>query len=109
MQKSNSGYSYHYCGFMHYSEKSHEISSSDPRVLSFIKVRIFFFLKWYVDAEFALHLDFELHTGTTWTMVKGYIVSMSRKQKLGTSSSRKAYLVGADEASSLILYTKLFL
>ena len=36
-------------------------------------------------------------------------MTMSRKQKLNTRSSTEAELVGADDASQLILWTKLFL
>ena len=39
----------------------------------------------------------------------GSIVSVSRKQKLNTKSSTKAELVGADDITSLILWTQLFM
>jgi len=39
----------------------------------------------------------------------GAIQSMSRKQKLNTRSSTEAELVGADDAATMILWTKLFL
>ena len=42
-------------------------------------------------------------------MVKEEIVSVSKKQKLNTKSSTEAELVGTDDASSLILWTKIFL
>jgi hypothetical protein len=66
-------------------------------------------LKWYVDAAFAVHPDFKSHTGATMTMGNGAIQSMSRKQKLNTRSSTEAELVGADDSSTLILWTRLFL
>ena len=43
------------------------------------------------------------------SMGDGAIISLSRKQKLNTKSSTTAELVGADDASTLILWTKLFL
>jgi hypothetical protein len=39
----------------------------------------------------------------------GAIQSMSRKQKLNTRSSTEAELVGADDAATMILWTKLFM
>ena len=42
-------------------------------------------------------------------MVKGAIVSVSRKQNLNTKSSTEDELVGRDDVSSLILWTNIFL
>ena len=42
-------------------------------------------------------------------MEKGEIVSVSQKQKLNTKIGTESKLVGADDASSLILWTKIFL
>jgi hypothetical protein len=39
----------------------------------------------------------------------GVPISVSRKQKLNTKSSTEAELVGVDDATTLILWTKLFL
>ena len=66
-------------------------------------------IKWYVDAGFTVHSEFNSHAGATLTIGKGAIVSVSRKKKLNKKISTKAELVGADEASSLILYTNIFL
>ena len=66
-------------------------------------------IKWYVDASFAVHPDFKSHTGAVMSMGEGSIISLSRKQRLNTKSSTAAELVGADDASTLILWTKLFL
>ena len=40
---------------------------------------------------------------------EGSIVNLSRKQKLNARSSTEAELVGVDDASALMLWTKLFL
>ena len=40
---------------------------------------------------------------------KGAVISVSRKQKLNTKSSTEAELVGVDDISKMILWTKLFL
>jgi hypothetical protein len=66
-------------------------------------------LKWYVDASFAVHKDFKSHTGGGLTMGTGFPIAVSRKQKLNTKSSTIAELVGADDMSVLILWTKLFM
>ena len=66
-------------------------------------------IKWFVDAAFAVHPDFRSHTGGIMTLGGGAVQSISRKQKLNTRSSTESELVGADDASQLILWTQLFL
>ena len=66
-------------------------------------------IKWYVDASFAVHQDFKSHTGAIMSYGTGAPITMSRKQKLNTRSSTEAELVGADDLSTMILWTKLFL
>ena len=66
-------------------------------------------MKWFVDATYAVHDDFKSHTGMTMTMGQGAIMSMSQKQKLNTKSSTTAELVGADDATTMMLWTKLFM
>jgi len=66
-------------------------------------------LKWYVVVAFAAHPDFKSHTGVVITMGHGALISMPRKQKLNTRNTCEAELVGADDMSILILWTKLFL
>jgi hypothetical protein len=66
-------------------------------------------IKWHVDASFAVHPDFRSHTGGVMTYGGGTIQSISRKQKLNTWSSTEAELVGADDAATMILWTKLFM
>ena len=66
-------------------------------------------IKWYVDAAFAVHPDFWSHTGGVMTMGRGAIQSLSKKQKLNTKSSCESELVGADDASGAILWTRLFM
>ena len=43
------------------------------------------------------------------TMGKGFIMSMSRKQKLNTRSSTEGELVGADDAAQMIIWTMHFM
>ena len=66
-------------------------------------------IKWYIDASFAVHQDYKSHTGGAMTMGQGSPINISRKQKLNTRSSTEAELVGADDASVMILWTQLFM
>ena len=66
-------------------------------------------IKWHVDASFAVHPDFKSHTGAVMSLGRGAAQSLSRKQKLNTKSSTDAELVGADDTSVMILWTKLFM
>jgi hypothetical protein len=66
-------------------------------------------IKWYVDSSFAVHPDFKSHTGGIMTYGGGATQSISRKQKLNTRSSTESELVGADDVSIMILWTKMFM
>ncbi len=65
-------------------------------------------VKWYVDVTFTVHPDFKSHTGAVMTFGEGAVQNLSRKQKLNTKSSTNAELelVGADDASVMISWTK---
>jgi hypothetical protein len=63
----------------------------------------------YVDASFAVHGDFESHTGGAMTYGTSLPISISRKQKLHTRSSTEAELVAVDDVSNLVLSTRVFL
>jgi hypothetical protein len=66
-------------------------------------------VKWYVDASFAVHLDFRSYTGAMMTLGKGAMQSIVRKQKMNMRSSMEGKLVAVDDAATMILWTKLFL
>ena len=67
-------------------------------------------IEWYVDVDFAVHLDYKSHTGATvfFKGVKVAMQSFSCKQKLNTSSSTTTELVGVDNTFQLILWAPLF-
>ena len=46
-------------------------------------------LKWPVDAAFAVHPDFNSHTGALMKMYKGAITAISFKQSLNTSAQQQ--------------------
>ena len=66
-------------------------------------------IKWYVDSSLAVHPNFHSHTGGVMSFGKGAVQSVSRKQKLNTKNSTISELVAADNVSTLILWTKLFM
>ena len=66
-------------------------------------------IKWWVDASFATRSDMESQTGATMSLGKGSIFSFSKKQKLNTKSSTEAELVGVDDLTPQIMWTKYFL
>ena len=66
-------------------------------------------IKHYVDASFAVHPDFRSHTGKGSTMGTGCFDGMSSKQKINTRSSTESEVVGGDDASTKVLWTKLFM
>ena len=49
---------------------------------------------WWIDTSFAVHPDMRGHTGGTMSMGKGCVISKFTKQKLNTTSSTEAELVG---------------
>jgi hypothetical protein len=65
--------------------------------------------KWWVDAAFAVHRDMKSHTGGTMSMGKGSIYSTSIRQKLNTTSSTEAELVGVADVMPMMLWTRYFL
>jgi len=53
---------------------------------------------WSVDASFAVHSDMRSHTGAVMSLGKGALIAMSTKQKLNTTSSTEAELVGVSDS-----------
>ena len=66
-------------------------------------------LRWHADAAFSVHPDFKSHTGGTFSMGKGTITAISRKQGMNTRSSTEAEVVAADEIVGPMLWTRNFL
>ena len=64
---------------------------------------------WFADSSFAVHPDFESHTGGSFTFGFGSPINASAKQKLNTRSSTEAELVGADDMVTPLLWTRLFM
>lgn len=66
-------------------------------------------IRWWVDASFAVHPDMRSHTGAVMSMGKGCAYAVSRRQRLNTTSSTEAELVGVGDVMGLILWTRRFL
>ena len=66
-------------------------------------------MNWFADASFGVHPDFKSHTGGALVMGTGSIINKSMKQKLNTHSSTEAELVAADDMSSIMLWSRLFM
>ena len=64
---------------------------------------------WWMDASYGVHPDMKGHTGLTMSLGKGSILSKSTKQKLNTTSSTKAELVGTFDGMLELLWVKYFL
>jgi hypothetical protein len=65
-------------------------------------------IKWWVDASYATHGECREHTGAMMSLGHGAIIGMSKKQKLNTKSSTECELVGVDDTSPQMLWTRYF-
>ena len=66
-------------------------------------------LYWYIDVAFAVHPDMKSHSGLTFTLGKGAIISTSRKQKTNSRSSTEAECNATDDMIAKIIKVKKFL
>ena len=62
------------------------------------------FIKWYLDASFAVHPYFKIHAGGLVTLGGGSIQYISCKKNLNTRSSTEAELIGADDTYTMVLW-----
>ena len=62
-----------------------------------------------MDASFAIHDDMRSRTGAVFSMGKGALYSVSTKQKIMTSSSTEAELVGVSDVMPKILWCRHFM
>jgi hypothetical protein len=66
-------------------------------------------LMWYGNASFAVHLNMHGNTGGGMTMGRGFLISVSTKQKLNTKNSTESESVGINNMMPIILWTCYFL
>ena len=62
-----------------------------------------------MDTAFAVHPDFKSHASCVMTQRTFMPITFYRKQKLNTLVSMESELVGADDVSTMILWTKLLM
>ena len=65
-------------------------------------------IKRYVDSLLSVRLEFKTHIGGIINLGGGDIKYVSLKQNIDTKSNTEAKLVGADNTSTMILCTQLF-
>ena len=66
-------------------------------------------IEWWVDASFAVHDDMKSRTGIYMSLGSGTIHAGSVKQKINTSSSTHAELVGVLDALPKMLWCRYFM
>ena len=66
-------------------------------------IKDFSFMRWYVDASFALHPDFRSHSERVMTCGQGAILTGLMKQNINSRSSTSAEIVVVDNFSTKIL------
>jgi hypothetical protein len=66
-------------------------------------------LQWWVDASFGTRYQMKSQTGGTISLGYGSVYSMSRKQKLNTTSSTEAELVGVHDVMPQIIWFRYFI
>ena len=64
--------------------------------------------EWWVDASFVVHDDMRSQTGAIFSIGSGVIYCASTKQKIVTSSSTKAELVGVADVMPNIIWCRHF-
>jgi hypothetical protein len=66
-------------------------------------------IRWWVNASFGTRYGMRSQTGGTMSLGYGSLYSVSRKQKLNTTSSTEAELVGVHEVMSQIVWMRYFM
>ena len=66
-------------------------------------------VQWWVDASFAVHEDMRSRTGINMSLGVGTVYGASQKQKINTSSSTEAELVGVADAMPKMIWCKYFM
>lgn len=63
----------------------------------------------YIDASFAVHLDYKSHTGMCISLGMGPVFVKSTKQKLMSKSSTESELIGLSDCVTQVVWTRQFL
>jgi hypothetical protein len=65
-------------------------------------------MQWWVDASFGTRYELRSQTGATLSLGVGSVYRMARKQKLNTTSSTEAEIVGVHDAMSQVTWLRCF-
>ena len=66
-------------------------------------------LLWSIDALFAVYNNMHSHKGAMMIYVKGDVFSLSNKQKVNSTSSTVAEIIGVGDAMNFVMWVKEFL
>ena len=67
-----------------------------------IRTTVSGFLKWWIDASYAVHPNMRGHTRGGASTGRGFIIMTSTNQKLNTCSSTESYIVGVQDCMSAV-------
>ena len=63
---------------------------------------------WSIDSSFAVHNNMRSHTGAMLIFGRGAVFSLSNKQKVNSTSSTVAEIIGVDDAMNFVMWVNLF-
>ena len=66
-------------------------------------------LIWSIDASFVVHNNMHSHTGVMLTFGRGAVFSLSNKQKVNSTNSTVAEIIGMDNVMNFVMWMKLFI
>ena len=66
-------------------------------------------LLWSINASFTVHNDMRSHMGAMLTFGRGAVFSLSNKQKVNSTSSTVAEIIGVDNAMNFVMWVELFI
>ena len=66
-------------------------------------------VSWWVDASYAMHPDFQSHTGMIFSLGWGLVASMYKRQKINPIITMKAELIGAVRVLPEFLWSRYFI
>lgn len=71
----------------------HDVLKDTSHNNTYLRAELLSTVMWYVGGLYGVHWDPKGYTGAPMTMGKGNIINMSRKHKLGVTSSTHAKVV----------------
>ena len=94
---------------MEEADKAHSIHKKDQILRLTLEATYLDQNHWFIDGAFAVHDNMRSHTGAYMTFGKGTMNGASITQKISTTSSTAAEVVGVHDNMHAILWTRYFL